>query len=228
MRDLDRLGMRQSFPQGVLILTLAFPLLIRLLHPETPSEWMLNDMARSVNFAILAGWCLSVIPYIRLREKCIAAAVMGYAVADVFIHAFWYALAWRNYLLAILIQTLCMVGMAIWYIVRSYDDDGQSPEIGHVYCLRKRPTSPQDFVIALFSRYGSYAIYCNGDVYRFRHGALTRSPFDPRLYSGWHMTRGWRRRDIDVSELNALVGLKWGGIRHNCLTILGAFWWRNL
>jgi hypothetical protein len=208
-----------------------FCLLAARLTPSLPvtsaTYWYVADLSRSVAYLTLAGYLLAVTPYDPLRTKCLVAAIFGWAAVDLVACAAWYAFGFGGYWFANIAQAMGVVIGATFYWFRSYRAPSASPEPGRIYCLRHRPRSPQDLILALaglFGPYGGYAIYCRGLVYQFRRGVMTSSPFVPSLYVAYHCTEGTMASAEHSAQLDAMVGRRWQLFGSNCVTLLGRFW----
>jgi hypothetical protein len=200
----------------------------RLVNVLAPDDlvWRLHDATLGLCFALAALWALQLLPYDRLLEKCIAALVAGSAAGDVFcvalqVSGYWYILA---------IQAVTAIVFGLVYFIRSYEVSREPVrKDGHLYCLRTRPNSIQDLLIAMLGIYGpngGYAIYCDGALYRYRRGIMTRAKVDPLPPYRYHVTRGAKATDQVKKELDALIGSPWTW-RKNCLTVLGPIWRRH-
>lgn len=184
--------------------------------------WRLHDITLSACFAFAALWALQLVPYASLRLKCAAAVVAGAAVVDLLcvvlsIPGYWYWLV---------AQVVAGIGLASFYFLRSYDQPSDPIDDAHLFCLRSKPESLQDFLIAMLGVYGpsgGYSLYANGIIYRYRRGELvakTCAGIPPLRY---HVTRGKPITGAMIRELKFLVGSKWS-LRNNCLTVLGPLW----
>lgn len=189
--------------------------------------WVLNDILRAASFTALSFFALSLISYRNLRLKCLMAAVCGWASADLLQCVIWYSTGWGGYWIATAMELAGFVAMSAWYWHRSYEQPSATPEPSHIYCLRSYPKTPQDFLISLcgfFGPWGSYAIYCNGHVYRFRKGYLIKTRATNNLDFRYHCTIGAALKLSDIKTLDSMVGQKWALAGNNCITTLGAFW----
>ena len=206
------------------IWTLVFQRLVPLLLGGSGYGWQINDLLRCASFAAFAAWGVFYVPWGQLRTKCLLAAVFGYSVADLLVSIVWYT--WRpfGYATVCAAQLAGFVVMAVWYYRRSYDQPTIAPEPSHLYCLRHRPTNLQDLIISMcgvFGADGAYSIYCDGFVYGFRHGTLTRVKYH---HSEYHSVIGCAVTERHRRALNAMCGTKWQLIGANCLTTLAYFW----
>lgn len=214
------------FPVAIVCLLASLPLTSLLPFDYV---WKIVDSVRTLAFMLCAWWLTVSIPYARLREKCLAAAVFGYLVADLIICFLWYVLHIRNEIEFIVLHFILLVSYSSLYAIRSYDLSSDEIEDGHIYCLRKIPRSAQDFVISLsglFGSDGSYAIYCNGYVYKFRKGVLVKLPYAKEKYNGYHIRQGAISTNEMTRELDQMIGAQWELFGKNCLTLLGRFWRR--
>lgn len=206
---------------AALMLGLVSNRLVNVLAPDD-LVWRLHDVTLSACFALAALWALQLVPYRNLLCKCMAALIVGLAWVDlacVLLNApgYWYWLA---------AQLAAGVTLASVYFWRSYDQDSDEVESGYLYCLRTRPNSMQDFLIAMLGIYGSnggYALFANGKLYRYRRGQLCRQKLDRVPLCRYHITRGARITPAMIDELDSLIGERWTWQR-NCLTVLGPLW----
>lgn len=189
--------------------------------------WIINDILRAASFTALSFFAVSLISYSNLRLKCLMAAVAGWASADLLQCLIWYSTGWGGYWIATAMEATGFIVMAAIYWRRSYDQPSAIPEPGHIYCLRNRPNTVQDFLIALcgfFGPWGSYAIYCNGHIYQFRNGYLIKTRATNNLHLRYHCSIGAALKSSDVNILDNMVGQKWALAGNNCITSLGKFW----
>lgn len=201
----------------------------RLLNVLAPDEWVwaAHDISMSLSFAMAALMVAQLIPYKHLRQKCIAALIAGCAIVDV---AFSVVKP-NDYLLWICLQGLGGISLAVIYWRRSY---GQGSPFGAVeddrlYCIRRIPCRPQDFLISMLGIYGpdgGYALYANGFVYKYSSGRLVRRKVSSVPSIGYHVCRGSKIDESVMSELDSLIGAEWSW-RRNCLTVLAPIWRRH-
>jgi hypothetical protein len=200
----------------------------RLANVLAPDDlvWRLHDISITLCFAIAAYLVAELVPYSRLREKCVAAMISGAAMGD-FICV---ALEAPGYWYVILLQSVMAVAYACVYFIRSYETSHEPvSKDGHIYCLRAKPNSIQDLIISMLGVYGpngGYSLYCDGILYRYRRGVMVRSKVDPLPSYRYHVTRGAKATDQVKKELEALIGSPWTW-RKNCLTVLGPIWRRH-
>lgn len=219
-----------NLPRLLLLVTLCLLVVARAIPnlPVTkPTLWILADLSRSASYLALAGYLLSITPYQPLRTKCIIAAVFGWAAVDLSTCLLWYGFGLGGYWFVNAAQVIGVAIGAAFYWFRSYHSPSAMPEPGHIYCLRHRPKSPQDLLLALlglFGPYGGYAIYCDGKVYQFRHGIMTSAPFVTSHYVEYHCTKGAPVTGCHAAQLNGMVGWRWHWFGANCITLLGRFW----
>lgn len=215
LRSLSKLA-----PAG-LMLALASNRLVNVLADDG-MVWRWHDVTLSACFAFAALWAVQLVPYASLRIKCSAAVAAGAAVVDLVcvalsMHGYWYWLV---------AQAVAGIGLASFYFLRSYDQPSDPIDDAHLFCLRSKPESLQDFLIAMLGVYGpngGYSLYANGTIYRYRHGELvakTCAGIPPIRYN---VTRGAPITSAMILELQFLVGSKWSH-RNNCLTVLGPIW----
>jgi hypothetical protein len=200
----------------------------RLLNVLAPDEcvWVAHDISMSLSFAMAALMVAQLTPYKNLRQKCIAALVAGCAIVDI---AFSIAKP-SGYLIWISSQALGGSALAIFYWKRSYSHGAADCiESGRIYCIRRSPSSLQDFLIALSGIYGTdggYSLYANGYLYKYSGGRLVRRKVSSVPSIGYHVCRGSRIDESVMSELDSLVGSKWSWSK-NCLTVLAPIWRRH-
>jgi len=204
-------------------------LLIVLPGMTKPALWAANDSLRALGYAALAAWVLAQVPWSNLRAKCLTAAILGYAAADVLVCLLWYGWHLGGYRFACTLQLIGFGGAAAFYWWRSYRVGDERPGPDHIYCLRHRPAHWRDLAISMlgfFGPSGGYAIYCDGWVYKFRKGKLIRVPYDERSFLSYHSVRGAPAERKYAIALDAMVGKTWRVFGSNCLTTLGSFWGR--
>lgn len=214
-----------------LLLSVTVLLLLRHLLALLPApaswQWQVADVMRAMGMAATLALVAQLIPWNQLRYKCFAAALCGYYVADAVLCAIWYGWGAFSPLLQAVVQGVAFGLAGIWYAWRSYDQPSDPLNYDHVFCLRKRPESLQDFLISLlgcFGSQGAYAIYAGGTVYHFRHGVLVATIYDGRAFGAKYIaTRGRHLQMSHIMALDALRGVKWSPLT-NCITVLGAFW----
>ena len=209
---------------ATILLILALPRLIALLHPSHGANWIATEYGHTLALTLLAFWLVQTIPYRDLRAKCFAAAILGYCLSDCIIGAVWYLTTWRGYAVAATVQLIALVGLATLYWLRSYDQPSDPIVDDHVYCLRKKPTRVQDFIISLagcFGSNGAYAICCQRRVYLFRHGVLVSLSVGRLDLSAYQVIRGGV---ADDDALKSNLGVAWKFLGPNCLTTLRRFW----
>lgn len=188
--------------------------------------WYLNDVGRAAFTSVLSFAFLKYISYRDLKLKCIVAAFFGFSVADLLICIIWYAFDLYGYVSAILIQAALMCVMFMLYWFRSYDQVSDKIDDDSIYCLRRKPSSMQDFAISLvgsFGAYGGYVIVQNKIAYLFRDGELIKIKYDSLNLDKYHITKG---KLVSGVTLDEYVGMKWGLFGDNCVTILGNYWAR--
>lgn len=214
---------------GVTALFLVRHLLALLPATGASSAWAAFDVMRAAGMALTLAAVLHLLPWVRLRLICFVAALMGYYVADAALCALWYWGGVVHPATQLLWQGLGFGGAAAWYLWRSYDQPSDTPGPDHVYCLRKRPKSPQDLAVSLlgcFGAQGAYAIYAAGHVYHFRKGRLITTLYDPRQFQDYVITRGRPLQLSHIVALDAMRGVEWGPLT-NCVTLLATFWRRH-
>lgn len=214
------------FPAAIVSL-LALLRLLTILLDGDPIIWPMTDFMRTLAFAVGMAWLVSAIPYNRLKEKCLSAAAFGYVVADVFICILWYVFRIKEEYAFMFLHLLFLAFFYLLYLFRSYEQTSDEIDCKYIYCLRKRPSNLQDFVISLFGCFGSngaYAIYCNGFVYKFRKGVLTKTIYAEKQYKMYHIQKGVISTDEYMNKLDAMIGIRWHLFGYNCLTLLGKFW----
>ena len=189
-------------------------------------QWYGSEVLRAMGMAATLALVTQLVPWSQLRIKCFAAALCGYYVADAVLCAIWYGFGDFSPVLQAIIQGAAFGLGGLWYVWRSYDQQSEALNNEHVFCLRRKPRSAQDFALSLagcFGTQGTYAIYAAGWVYHFHHGRLVASQYDQRKFSDYVAIKG---RPLQLSHLTALrelCGVKWSPL-NNCVTTLGAFW----
>ena len=217
----------------LLLLVVVAALVSRHLLAVLPDQassfvWYASDVLRAIGMSATLGLCAALTPWHMLRLKCLLAALCGYYISDAIVCATWYAWHFPSPIAMMIIQGLGFFAAAGYYWWRSYDQPSDSIERGHLYCLRKKPASLQDFLISLIGCYGSdgsYAFYADGNLYRYRRGWLVMQAIDQLPADRYHVQRGARLTPAIIDDLNALVGKRWTWSR-NCLTVLGPLWRR--
>lgn len=201
----------------------------RLLNVLAPDEWVwvAHDASMSVSFALAALMVAQLTPYRNLRQKCVAALIAGGAIIDIAFSV----LKPSGYLLWISLQALSGSGLAAVYWWRSYGHEPESGPVenGHLYCVRRIPSRPQDFLISMLGVYGAdggYALYANGYLYKYSSGRLVRRKVSSLPSIGYHVCRGSKIDDSVMAELDSLIGAQWSW-RKNCLTVLAPIWRRH-
>lgn len=189
--------------------------------------WMAHDISMSVSFAMAALMVAQLTPYKHLRHKCIAALVAGCAIVDI---AFA-AVRAEGYMLWIASQAVGGAALSAFYWRRSYDCGSLHgpPEPGWIYCIRRVPSTLQDFFISMLGLHGpngSYLIYANGFIYKYSSGRLVRRKVSSIPSIGYHICRGSRINESVMNELDSVVGSEWSW-RKNCLTVLAPIWRRH-
>lgn len=222
--------MRKNLPPQLLTFVTALLLLrhlLALLPAPASWQWQVADVMRAMGMAATLALVAQLIPWHQLRHKCLAAALCGYYVADTVLCAIWYAWGAFSPTLQAIVQGLSFGLSGIWYVWRSYEQPSDNLDNDHVFCLRKRPDSLQDFLVSMscfFGAQGAYAIYAGGTVYHFRHGVLIASIYDERAFGKKYIaTRGRHLQMSHIMALDSMRGVKWS-ILTNCITVLGAFW----
>lgn len=199
----------------------------RLVNVLAPDDivWRAHDLSLSACFALATLLALQCAPYAQLRVKCAAAVVFGAALTDFMAVAtnaegYWYILA---------VQALVAIGLGAFYFVRSYGQPSDElKQDGHIYCLRTRPDSLQDFLIAMLGIYGpngGYALWIDGKLYRYRRGVLVKQSAGTLPLDRYHISRGAQADTELMRELDFVIGSKWTW-RQNCLTVIGPIWRR--
>lgn len=212
--------LKKLAPAG-LMLALALNRLVNVLASDD-MVWRLHDVTLSACFAFAALWAVQLVPYSSLRIKCAAAVVAGAAFVDLAcvvanLPGYWYWLV---------AQLFAGIGLAFFYFLRSYDQPSDTIDDAHLFCLRSKPESLQDFLIAMLGVYGpsgGYSLYANGTIYRYRRGELTAKTCAGIPPLRYNVTRGSPITSAMIRELQFLVGSKWS-LRNNCLTVLGPIW----
>lgn len=201
----------------------------RLLNVLAPDDWvwMAHDISMSLSFAMAALMVAQLTPYKHLRQKCIAAMIAGGAIVDIAFSV----IRPNGYLLWISLQGLGGISLATFYWRRSYSRDSICDPIedGRLYCVRRVPCRPQDFLISMLGVYGpdgGYALYANGYLYKYSSGRLVRRKVSSVPSIGYHVCRGSKIDESVMSELDSLVGAEWSW-RKNCLTVLAPIWRRH-
>lgn len=213
-----------------LILFVTVLCLARHLQPLLPVpadwQWYAADVMRAAGMAATLSIVTQLVPWSQLRLKCMAAALCGYYIADTVLCAIWYAWGAFSPVLQAVIQGMAFGSAGLWYAWRSYDERGDTIDGDHVFCLRKKPKSAQDFALSLagcFGPQGAYAIYAAGTVYHFHHGSLIASRYDQRKFGDYVAVKGRPIQMSHIMALDSIRGVKWS-ILHNCVTTLGVFW----
>lgn len=220
---------RNLLPRLVLAVTLVS--LARLLLPLLPGlsaadTYQIADVLRPLGLAAALAAVLHLLPWAQLRLCCVVAALVGYHVADAALCAAWYWGAKADPYLWVALQLAASAALGAFYWWRSYDQPSDPLDYDHVFCLRKRPDSPQDLVLSMsgcFGPQGAYAIYAAGVVYHFHRGKLIATPYQSRSFTRYVATRGRPLQMEHIMALDALRGVKWSPFT-NCITVLGAFW----
>ena len=206
---------------AALMLALVCNRLANVLAPDD-MVWRLHDVTLSACFACAALWAVQLVPYASLRIKCAGAVVAGAAVVDLScvvlsLPGYWYWLV---------AQLFAGIGLASFYFLRSYDQPSDDLDDDHLFCLRAKPESLQDFLIAMLGLYGpngGYSLYADGVLYRYQRGELVAKSYRSLPLIRYQVTRGRPVTDSMIRELQFLVGSKWS-LRQNCLTVLGPLW----
>lgn len=208
-------------PKRLLLLSLvanmaAIPLAISL---SSDAAWYFEDIKQRGTIAALCWVCCMLITYRQLAFKSIAALAACYFTADVLTWPLW-MWAPSTYDITPYFTTIAAACLALWYWLRSYNWQSDTPEPGVVYLCRRRPAGPQDLLMAMLGRrpLGGISVMIDGRVWGFRHGVLQRMDglTDPSRY----VIMGTRRADsATVATLTALEGSRWT-ITHNCVTVL--------
>lgn len=200
----------------------------RLLNVLAPDDWvwMAHDTSMSLSFAMAALMVAQLTPYSHLRQKCIAALIAGCAIVDI---AFTIARP-ENYMIWVCSQALGGASLSALYWWRSYNlDSAIAADDGRLYCIRRIPSRPQDFLISMLGFYGAdggYSLYANGFIYKYSGGRLVRRKVSSVPSIGYHVCRGSKVDESVMGELDSLIGAEWSW-RKNCLTVLAPIWRRH-
>lgn len=189
-------------------------------------QWYGSEILRACGMASAIALVTHLVPWSQLRVKCMAAALCGYYIADTVLCAVWYAWGAFSPVLQAIIQGSAFGAAGLWYAWRSYDQDSDTIDLDHVFCLRRKPKTMQDFLLSLagiFGTQGTYAIYASGNVYHFHHGVLVSTKYDQRRFCDYVAIKGRTIQMSHVMALDSMRGVKWS-LLHNCVTTLGAFW----
>lgn len=204
-------------------------LLALLPDPDADIAWYAVDILRAIGMSATLGLCVTLTPWRMLRLKCLFAALCGYYISDSVICATYYAVSWPNPIYAAIIQGAAFSLAAAIYWGRSYHQPSDSLSPGYIYCVRRIPSSPQDFAISLLCAYGpdgGYSLYADGYLYKYSSGRLVRRKVSSLSSISYHVQRGGRATQDLIGSLDALIGSPWTW-RDNCLTILAPIWRRN-
>ena len=208
-------------PRNLLCLLLvanmaAVPLAISL---SNEAAWYFEDIKQRGTIAALA-WCVAMlITYRQLAFKCISALTACYFTADVITWPVW--MWWPEaYDVTPLFTTLTAASLSVWYYCRSYRWPSDTPEQGWVYVVRRKPSSPQDLLLAMIGRrpLGGVSVLVDEQVWGFRHGVLTCRSGIPDG-SKYVIMRTKRANEATIQTLKALEGSRWS-LTHNCMTVL--------
>lgn len=235
MRSPSSLSSQQSRVVAILLLVVtaqwaARHLLALLQGPNADLAWYAVDVLRAIGMSSALALCATLTPWRSLRLKCFFAAACAYYFSDSIICGTWYAWEWPDPTLSALAQGVAFVGIGLLYWFRSYRTESALPmPDGRIYCVRRIPSSAQDFAISLMGFYGAdggYSIYANGYLYKYSGGQLLRRKVPSVSSIGYHVTRGSKIGESVMSELDSLVGSKWSW-KSNCLTVLAPIWRRH-
>lgn len=201
------------------------------LLPDQNAElaWYAVDVIRAVGMAAALAICATLTPWRNLRIKCLFAAFCGYYISDAIVCLGWYAAGWPDPLWTAIIQGSTFAIVAAVYATRSYHQPSDEIADGYLYCVRRIPARPQDFLISLSCMHGpngGYSLYANGYLYKYSSGRLARRKVSSVPSIGYHICRGSKIDESVMSELDSLIGAQWSW-RNNCLTVLAPIWRRH-
>jgi hypothetical protein len=213
-----------------LLLSGTLILILRCLPIPPPHDlymaWVLNDIGRAAFECALSFAFLRYVLYVDLKIKVVVAAFFGYSISDLIICTLWYALHLQGYFIAASLQFAFISFTSLVYWLRSYNQESDQIDNDAIYCLRRKPKSPQDLLISLCAMrgvYGAYVIVQNKNAYMFKSGSLVKFPAEKLSIENYHVTKGKIRHDMN---LDSCVGMSWELFGNNCITVLGRYWGR--
>lgn len=194
----------------------AIPLAVSL---SDEAAWYFEDIKQRGTIAALA-WCMTMLcSYRQLPLKCLSALTSCYSTADVVTWPVW--MWWPAvYDITPLFTTAVAASLAVWYYRRSYRWPSDPICTGWVYVVRRKPSSPQDLLLAMTGRQplGGVSVLADGCVWGFRHGVVSRHTGIPDG-SKYVIMRTKRADEATIQTLKALEGSRWS-LTHNCMTVL--------